>query len=275
MIPRKFSFELHSLALLSALAATTQVNAALSLDFNTPGDFSSNFSTAQTPAIVESASGGLNGSGSVDLSGLGGTVINFYTLNTSFSGSLSSWTASVYYHGDANAFYQFGFTTDAAPGESGSFMSQDGGTTFLPFIYLGSGNADGGSVGFIGYHSGLSSTDDHVVETNIDLPETDAWYRYDLGVNYLGGDSYQITATLSQASSDGSVVSTLGTITGTTLNPALAADDSVHLYFGLYDGAALDQFETTAVTLVPEPTSALLLLGGMVGFGFRRRRDVR
>lgn len=252
----------------ASLVLLSSVQAAVLLDFNTPGQLSGNFSSAQVGPITQSTTGGANGSGSLNLSGMNGTAATqqILTFNQSFAGDLASWSASIYYRGDARNFWQFGFITEAAPALNEGWASQGG--SFLPVILFASGSVDDGAIGFTSYspsnpvNGGI--TDGQLFNIPGDLPTSNEWYQYSFAVEYLGLSQYSVEGTLRSANADGSLGAVLGTVTSTFTNPELAADDSVYLYLNFYQGQAIDNFATS----IPEPSGVLLggigLAGGLL-----------
>ena len=258
------------------LALLGSLQAAVVLDFDTPGQFAANFSSGQSGPITQSASGGANGSGSLNLSGMNGSAATqqIITFNQAFSGDLESWSASIYYRGDALNFWQFGFTTEEAPALTEGWASQ--GNSFLPVILFASGSVDDGAIGFTSYspsnpvNGGI--TDGQLFNIPGDLPSTNEWYQYSFAVEYLGLSQYSVEGTLRAANADGSLGAVLGTVSSTFTNPELAADDSVYLYINMYQGQAIDNFTTT----VPEVSGAMLGSIGLVSgllCSRRRKRD--
>ena len=258
------------------LALLGSLQAAVVLDFDTSGQFAENFSSGPSGPITQSASGGTDGSGSLDLSGLNGSAgtQQIITFNQSFAGDLASWSASIYYRGDAQNFWQFGFTSDEAPNLTEGWASQGG--SFVPVILFASGSVDNGAIGFTSYspsnpvNGGV--TDGQLFNIPGDLPTSDEWYQYSFSVGYLGLSQYSVEGTLRSANADGSLGAVLGTVSSTFTNPELAADDSVYIYLNLYQGAAVDNFATT----IPEVSGAML---GSIGLASgllcsrRRKRD--
>lgn len=256
--------------LLATLLSIHSLPAAFTVDFNTPGELAANFSSAQAGPIVQAGDGGLGDSGSLDLSGLtNGAAQQILTLNPSFSGNLSSWNASIYYRGNAHNFWQFGFTTGAAPDIVEGWAFADG--EYLPVIFFQSGGADGGAIGFTNYHSGLGNAEfGQIALVPGGLATSAEWYHYSIAVEYLGASEYSVEGTLNLANADGSLGAELATVTSNFINPDLAADGAAYLLLNMYDGVTLDGFSTTAV---PEPASAALAgLGLLAGLVFHRRR---
>lgn len=240
-------------------------------DFNTPGQLTGNFSSAQSGLTIQSGTGGLNNSGSLDLTATDYEHAQIFTLNTPFSGSLDTWRVSFYYKGDANLNPTLGVTTQAAPlvtdGQPG-----DGGTTYYPFIIGQSGGADGGVMGISNY-TGTGYSDWKLGVVSGGLPTTANWYFYELTVSYLGSNNFSVTGTLNSASSDGTVGLLLASASQTFNNPAIAGDSAAYIYFQVNGGVAIDNLSTTAV---PEPTTIGLLAGaGLAVFAAYRRRVAR
>lgn len=243
------------------------------VDFNTPGDLSAYFSTAQSSGVNQSAGGGLGGSGSVDLSPLAGTSEVVYTFNQSFSGDLSNWNASLYFHGNARNFWQFGFTSDPTPGTDTGYLYND---DYLSVIFLQSGNAANpaneveGAFGIGSYSAGSEGTvfSDPNIYPDGGISTDPGWYKYSMDVSYLGVNVYEVTGTMERSDADGNILSVMGTTTYQFTNPGLAGDDSVYLYFYMFDGSAIDRFTTS----IPEPSAALL--GGLGALALLRRRRI-
>ena len=241
--------------------------AAVAVNFDSAGDFTGYFSSGQSGPIQQSGTGGLNNGGSLDLSGItGGTGQQILTLNQSFAGNTASWSASIYYRGNAQNFWQFGITTEEAPGLNEGWAYND---EYLPVIYFESGGREGGAIGFGNYSPTVSPTAEYgeIVFIPGGLPVTPEWYRYSITVNYLGLSQYSVEGTLTAANADGSLGAVLGTVTSTFTNPELAADETAYLFLNMYDGVALDDFSTT----VPEASSGLLAALGLLAAGIRRR----
>jgi hypothetical protein len=251
---------------------------AVSLAFDQPSEFSEFFSSSSPSSVAFAPGVGLAGSGGVNLSSLAGVEAQIWTFNHSFSPTLSTWKASIAFNntssantpGDSNIF-RFGVTTTAAPGSSFGYASNDGGATYLPFLAMGAGNADGGSIG-IGNYSGSGEEDFGNSVTVLSTPFVYGWYSYELTVNYLGSGQYSTQSSISKLNADGTFAGVLAsTPTSTFTNQALANSPSAYLFLSVYDGAAMDNFETTAVTIIPEPTSAVLM-GLSALFLLRRSR---
>ncbi len=83
---------------------------AVLFDFNTPGQLTGNFSSAQSGLTIQSDTGGLNNSGSLNILATAESS-QIFTLNTPFSGDLDTWRVSFYYKGDANLNPTLGVTT--------------------------------------------------------------------------------------------------------------------------------------------------------------------
>lgn len=255
------------------LAALSPAFAQFTLDFDTPGQFSTYFSSAQTGPFTQSASGGLNNSGALDLSGLtgGATAQQIVTFNHGFSSHLSSWSASIYYYGNAQQFWQFGVVTAAAPELVEAFAFANG--NYLPAIWLESGNRDGGAFA-VGSYDGFSEVAYDTVIVSGGLPTSAEWYNYTINVTYTGGSNYAITGTLMQSDASGGLGSLLATSSLSIENSGLAAADTVYLYLNLYDGVALDNFVTTTYAApIPEPSTYAALVGVLaLGAAAWRRR---
>ncbi|MCM2273369.1 MAG: PEP-CTERM sorting domain-containing protein [Candidatus Didemnitutus sp.] len=265
------------LALVLGVAAVSPLAADYTLDFNTAGQFAGEFGSAQPGPITQSGSGGLNGSGSLDLSGMtgGSTAQQIVTFNQAFAGNLSSWSASIYYYGNAQHFWQFGVLTTATPALNDGWAHD--GSSYVPSIWLESGNADGGSFG-VGSYDGVGETIYDVSIVDGGLPASAEWYKYTINVMHTGGSNFTIAGTMNQANADGSLGAVLATALLLIENAAIAADSTVYLYLNLYDGVAIDNFYTTTYTpaVIPEPAT-LAALAGLLALGFVswRRRAAR
>ncbi|GAA5120851.1 hypothetical protein JIN84_06100 [Luteolibacter yonseiensis] len=232
--------------------------AALSFDFNTPGQFTNNFSTSQTSGLIaEGASGGLSNSGHVDLGLIGASQV--WTLDTPFRGDLSSWSAEFYLKG--TFFTQFGFTTTSSPQQVDGMPTNDGQTAYLSGIAMGSGNMDGGMIGLY--------DDSELIASALTSEElTDTWYRYRISVDYIGSNNFNVTGIIHTSTSSGTLLNQVGFVQSTINNPALASADQAHLFLGFNQfGDSVDNFSTT----IPEPSGlGLSMLSAFVLF--RRRR---
>lgn len=242
-------------------------------DFNTAGQLTGNFSSAQSGLTIQSGTGGLNNSGCLDISATDydNGPWQIFTLNTPFSGNLDTWRVSFYYKGNANNSPTLGVTTEPVPlltdGQPGN-----GGSVYYPIINVTSGAANGGEVGISSY-SGSGESEWKVSPVAGGLPTTTNWYFYELTVSYLGSNNLSVTGTLNSASSDGTVGSLLASASQTFNNPAIAGDSTAYIYFQVSGGVAIDNLSTTAV---PEPATLGMLAGaGLVAFAAYRRRSVR
>lgn len=244
--------------------------ASVTLNFNSASDFTNNFSTGTgSPVIVHSANGGIDNTGSLDLTGLTGTA-EFWTLDQSFAGNLANWSASIYFNGRATDAWMFGVYAEPAPGEAFGFPTNDGGVSFPSTLALQTGDASGGAIATLNTVGG-SATYGTSVEPGGFSP-SNLWYHLEFSATYLGSNEYQTTSTIRNASSDGTLGSVLATATDTLTNADLASDPEVYVFFGFYSDAgsvALDGFTTNAV--VPEPSFWGLFVG-LSAFGLVARR---
>ncbi len=266
------SRRLSTLALSALFLATAMPSqAALNINFDTPGQLTDYFANASPTAVGQSATGGLGGSGSINL-----TTLNFesqyISLKTAFAGNLANWSVSVFAYSGSTAtapVTMMGISSGPVRDFEGS--PSINGTSIAPFLAFSSGEADGGSISTMSHLGGPGLADSHTVEMNANLAAA-TWYRHDLSVSYLGSNNYSLTASIYQVDANGANPVLRGT-TGAQQysNPVFAADPDVYLFLGFYNGAALDNFSTTAI---PEPSSIALALGGCA-LVFRRRRARR
>jgi len=255
------------LALASAAFADTYV------DFNAPGDFATYFSSAQSGGIIASGSGGLSDSGSLDITGLP-SAPQMITFNQGFSPTMSSWSASIYFYGDAQNFWQFGVTTKAAPDlDDFGYPGSEGES--LPVIWIQTGNDSGGALGIGNYSPGPF----HPEEWNSTLvpsglPTSNAWYRYTISGTYLGDDQYDIHALLYEANADGTLGAQLAEFSFEVYNSGLAASETLYFFISPGQGVTLDNFHTD-LEAIPEPATLPVLLAGAAVLAWHRRRSRR
>lgn len=251
-------------ALALFLAALSPLSAQFTLDFDTPGQFSSYFSSEQEGPITQSATGGLNNSGAMDLSGLTGgmTAQQIVTFNHGFSSQLSSWSTSLYYYGNIQSLWQFGVTTAAAPALVEAWAFANG--SYLPAIWLEAGNNEGGAFAVSSYNG----TDAPIYDTQFvsgGLSTDAAWYHLTLDVSYTGGSHYGMHGTLTAANADGSLGELLSTSFLSIDNEGIASADTLYLYLNLFDGVVIDNFTTTTYspTAIPEPSTYAAIFGAV------------
>jgi len=249
-------------ALVLFLAVLSPVSAQFTLDFDTPDQFSSYFSSEQEGPITQSATGGLNNSGAMDLSGLGGVAQQIVTFNHGFSSQLSSWSTSVYYYGNIQNLWQFGVTTAAAPTLVEGWAFANG--SYLPAIWLEAGNNEGGAFA-VGSYDGTDTPSYDTQFVSDGLSTDAAWYHLALDVSYTGGSHYDITGTLTAANADGSLGDLLSTSFLSIDNEGIDSADTLYLYLNLFDGVAIDNFTTTTYspTAIPEPSTYAAIFGAV------------
>lgn len=266
-----------TLALIASLHGLA--SGALLLTFDNSSDFTGFFSSSATGSVGQAPGVGLAGGGGVNLSSLGGSAFQIWTFNTSFSPTLGSWRASVAYNNTSSVLtapesniFRFGITTSAAPGVDVGYATLNGGATYLPYIAMGAGNLNGGSIG-VGSYNGIGSEEWGSSITTLATPFDFGWYSYELMVDYLGTNQYSATSSITKLNPDGSVSAVLATSPAQVFtNAALAGASEAFLFLSVFDGAALDNFETTAVTPIPEPSSLVGLgLGCIFSVGLRSR----
>jgi hypothetical protein len=273
-------------ALLLASAALELQAQSFSENFNTPGSLANNFNVylnSTTPLgspYAEAVSGGVGNSGSVSILPGGATVTQDATLiqkNTIFNFSqvgvtlrlstmlnVSSQTAG------GNRLLQLGFVNESTSGMNGNpglaFMSlrlsSTSGNIYTPQFQTKT--AAGGTV-----NTGLTP----------DLTLTVGnWYELSGSFLSLGGGQIQASGVLQDFGTDGltpgAIVFTFPT---TTLTSADIATDST-VFAGLRgfknDGLnTVDNF--VAVTVVPEPSAAAVLILGLAALAARPRKENR
>lgn len=277
-----------SLSLLLVLASAAQ--AQFLYTFNEPGELQDNFNffnTQDDPDTVnlqQSASGGLNGSGSVSVSTASGVgALGSRVEIHSFPGSLASFTISAYFlhwaptstagnpfalgFGPSSTYVPNWQDTDGDPGSADHnhllFGLNQTGT--LGDYRLRLQNKVGGSIEDGGGLNEFTST--------FNLTDQN-WYYFSVDITQ-DANGYSAVVELRNSDSSGVVGSLVATISeADMLNPALANDPAVHAFFGA--GASARQrgvrFIDNFLSPIPEPTSAALLGAASLLFLLRRRR---
>ncbi|RYZ14826.1 MAG: PEP-CTERM sorting domain-containing protein [Myxococcaceae bacterium] len=254
------------------LVTTLTSQAALTVTFDNPNDLTTYFTNASGTPIGLSSTAGIGGSGAVDLTQIPSGDTQFLVLKTPFAGNLSNWNVSVYgYNGSAAAapVTFMGISTGPVRNFEGSPSLT--GSDLAPFLALSTGEAFNGAISTYSYDGGPGFNDDRTFAMGTNLTAF-TWYRHDLSVVYQGGNNYTLTASIYEVDANGNNPVLRGTAGAQQhTNSAFAADPSVYLFLGVYNGAALDNFSTDAV---PEPSSLALALGGCA-LAFRRKRAAR
>ncbi|RYD42329.1 MAG: hypothetical protein EOP85_11365 [Verrucomicrobiaceae bacterium] len=255
------------------LATALSAHAAVTVTFDNPGDLTNQFTNTSSTPVAQSSTGGLGGSGSIDLTSIAGGDAQYLTFKTPFAGNTEGWSVSVFgYSGTTPAapVTYMGISTAPLVNFEGS-PSTDG-STIAPFIAFSSGDGDNGSISSMSHLGGPGLADSHTVEMSTNLA-AGTWYRHDLAVSYLGLNEYSVTSSIYGVDASGNNPILLAT-TGPQqyTNAILAADPEVYFFLGVYNGGSLDDF---TVNVIPEASSSLALALGGLALATRRRRAAR
>lgn len=271
----------------ATLLAVSTTSHAVLIDFNDGSDLDTFFNaTGSTGAFVVPAPNnvGLSNSGSVASSTFFATGARVFT--DGFLGTTEDFSISIYFKFDnptADAGFGAGFYMGFGP--SATYSPSLGNTGagdnhfligFQPRTTTGgtSGNPITKYALFLQEKNEGTVTNSSFTTLTSDLVEGN-WYYFDMQFTY-DVDGYDINAQLFDSALDGTVGSALagGAVSGTDLlNPVLSDGSDVYAFFG-GSGASSRGFENfDNFALVPEPTSAALLISSLALCAWRRRRS--
>ncbi len=277
----------HLLAAASLFAVAVTPTQAVLIDFNDSSDLNTFFNAtgnASTFGVPAPNTQGLSGSGSIAPSDFFVTGARVFTEG--FNGTSSDFSISIY--------FQFDNPTAGAGFGAGFYMGFGPTATYNPSLNDNTGASDNHFlVGFQPRTTTGGTSGTPITKYAMFLQEKDAgfvsntsfttltndlvlgnWYYLDMQFSY-DVDGYDLTAQLFDSANDGTVGAALagGTVTGTDLlNSALSDGSDVFAFIGGSGGGPrgfenFDNFE-----LIPEPTSAALLISALGLCAMRRRR---
>lgn len=246
-------------SLLLSMASLQAAN-TISTDFNDSSDLTTLFNPTEGAQDYNTTSGGLGGSGMVQMAP--GTTFgkNVWTSVTGFSNAVgNTYSVSLYINGGDGGI---GFSIvdvdrpydNAAPGTSMG-------------VTLSGGGGVGGGAFFDNIVPWESST------VNLDSFPLGEWELVTLSLTSLGGDQYSMHVVVQNSDPNGFVGETFLDSTTVMSNENLSSASILYPFF--LSGATtsnVDNF-SASVEAVPEPsTCALLLLGCAASFTMARRR---
>lgn len=262
-----------SVSFFTLLLTVPNAFAALTVDFNAPGELENRFSVeADSGTAVQDGAVGFDGSGGVDLSTT--TRNHGFVVPTSFSGDQTTWSSSVLWRApESGTAFTLGFTSQPNANFSGTSPALVQDTADLSEAL----NSVYAEFGLNGQLIQSVITDDSTTEQALDFHSltADEWYHSAIQVTYNGSNSYTVQAETSNIDSSGAATSVITASSATFDHSNLAADGEAFTYFGVHtaDAAAIDEFTTTAV--VPEPGVWMVALMGAACTMVRRRREGR
>ncbi len=272
---------LGTIAVAGALAFTNPASAAVSiLDLGAPEDFFNNFRTNYTGTPIGSApSGGLSNSATIDATAGGGTQAwfsNAYYTPLAIGQSLS---VSQYFQYKTNTVVggiKLGFSTD--PSATANIL----------------GMLNSGNFGYFGWYRYPSSSlaselwSNRTIDGNSSLGSSGTageaivdgnWYQQSFSLTKTGAGAFTMGWSLANSDSAGVVGTTI--IGGTSPINYAAFDTTLYVYTAVENGNAngavryIDGMRMQSdanVVSVPEPSTALMLTGGVGLLGLLRRR---
>jgi len=277
----------HPALLLLALAPAL-LPAQVMIDFNSSGDYDTRFveveggsstshniaggnisrstvATTSTVAIYNAnATGGVGGSG--------GTTFN--ATRQTYGGSMANMTAFVIQSdiqfgaltSGLPSSTSFGFYTKVPTGEASGYagLFRLGSTAGADFrLFDSNGNPDTAAVG-----SSLGSLTANTTQLGF-TPTANTWYTLRLQVADVGSD-VAFTASITDIAAN--VTYTLGTLTDTS-SAVLGAGQAGFRLSVNTGGTTPVYVDNFAISMVPEPGTALTLLTGFAALAVRRRRS--
>lgn len=268
------------------LTATAQAQTVL-YTFDTPADFATDFNTTGT-ALSNASSGGLNNTGAIAYST--SDVNGFSTVNAgavSFStASNFSITQSTYFQVDTRTdefgrddrrSVQLGLTEATSVTYDGGGLVAETSLTAGIFTELyDTGASDQVQVEF---YASTTTPDNNFQLTNLDITLNDAaWYFLSIDYNYVQStDDWQIEWSLNNASSDGTIGSSVSSqVSSTNGSNVFGANPDLRGYLGTRSAqrTSIGILDNATLVAVPEPSVAALFAGALVGLiALRRRRQ--
>lgn len=272
---------------ISALSLVTAQAQTIAYDFNTPGDFGTDFNTTGT-AYSNASSGGLNNSGFIQYSGSdanGFSTTTAAAVATDTSGDFTL-TQSTYFltnlradtfERDNRRALQLGLTEATSVTYSGGGLV--GETSLTAGLYVNdaflAGTPDTMTVDFFASNTGTSSSNFALTGNNYVLNDN-SWYFMTIDYNYLQAtDEWQVDWSLSNSDSAGTIGSVVGSASSPNGANVLGANPDLRGYLGTRSAqrTSIAGLDNTTLIAVPEPSSFALLAtaAGLLTF-LRRRR---
>lgn len=277
----------HLLATATLFAFSLTPSQAVLIDFNDSSDLNTFFNaTGNAGAFEVPATNtiGLNNSGSIRPN-TSFSVTGARVFNEGFSGTTNEFQMSIYFN--------FDNPTSSASFGSGFYMGIGPSATYSPSLGNTAPNGDHILVGFQPRTTTGGSSGSPITKYALFIQEKENgavllpafstltsdlvqgnWYYLEMQFTY-DVDGYDLNAQLFDAASDGTVGSALagGALSATDMDVPVLSGGDVYAFIGNSDGtgrgfAAFDNF-----AVVPEPTSAALLLGALGLGAWRRRRS--
>jgi hypothetical protein len=275
------------LAVAAAFLATTHAQSFFE-DFNTAGSYANNFNVyinatpAGTNPYSQSATGGVGGSGVINVSSAAGTTPDSTSIykNTTFNfaNSGSSLTVSAMMQivptsETGNRLLQLGFVNDPTSG-----MNGNAGLAFTSLRFNPPGTTNGvGSVAYTPQWQTKTAAGSTVSTAGAPSPvnfTTGDWYLMSLTFVNNGGGNIGGSGFVQDFGTDGLTAGSTIQLTPITLTSAdIAADTTVYAAFRGFNRDGLGNLDNFAATAnVPEPTTmALVGLSGALFLARRRR----
>lgn len=253
---------------LTAVATASLAQAQTVIDFNTSGQFASDF--AGFTNWSQSTSGGLGTPATGSVATTGTSQIAVYQPIGYDASSFSGFKVGGYFSYDDTAMTQrpvsFGFTQSASDTYTGS-LTNSGNSVRATLVGTGT------NAGLIIAQNGTSEDQSSV---NVDMTQS-TWYYLELTIGGVsGGDFTGVTAELFASDDNGNLGASLKNLnsggSGYTFTNALTADTDVYAFFGGFSSQNQGVTNFDNFTIVPEPTSAALLIGAAGLLVLRRRR---
>ena len=206
--------------------------------FNSPTEFTANFSTSQTIGLASySASGGIDNTGRFNTGDI--TASQVWTFQQPFSPTLANWKIGAFMQG--TYISAFGVTNKKDPNESLGRPANDDITAYRSHIAIAGGDIDNGTIG-------LYNTAD-LITLQSELGFTSSWRYWEMEVTYLGTNQYSVTARIFNANSNGTLASTTPLVEEiqTVTNSELAGSAEAYIFIGLgsTDIPSIDNFYTS------------------------------